>query len=196
MLSPEDQTFRPPRVSASHAATHPADTDVSQAEGEVPSIRNPVPTTRDARRIQWEQTGEVPSAAGGAETAQSNTGDGRREAKHPHSILDPEQFVPFLRTEFTFPAIDTYVEARFARLGLVPILEEAGVLPRVEDPNPYDLAEETAAYEQYWAEHPDEHDAFFARIEERRQMLRYLHIGAILGHVAGRDLYPGRSFPR
>ena len=196
MSSPEDQTFRPHHVSAFQAATHPSGANISQAEVEASSIYSLAQTLGDARRVQWEQTGEVPSTAGGAETPQSNTGDGRREAKHPHSILDPEQFVPFLRTEFTFPAIDTYVEARFARLGLVPILEEAGVLPRVEDPNPYDLAEETAAYEQYWAEHPDEHDAFFARIEERRQMLRYLHIGAILGHVAGRDLYPGRSFPR
>lgn len=139
---------------------------------------------------------EPVGASNRSEPERSEATRGKSDAGREPSQLDPERLVPFLKTEFTFPAIDTYIEARFERVGLLSILEQAGVLPQLEDPNPYDLEHETAAYEQWWAQHPDEQDVFIARLEERQLLLKYLHIGAIVGYITGRDLYSGRDFPR
>jgi hypothetical protein len=118
-----------------------------------------------------------------------------RNRSSEQNHLDPEQIIPFLQREFTFPAIDTYIEARFEQVGVLPILEQAGILPPLTDLNPYHPEEEAASYEQWWAEHPTEQEVYNEQFHMRQQLLKYLHIGALVGILAGRPLYPGRTFP-
>lgn len=105
------------------------------------------------------------------------------------------QLTAFLEQEFKVPALDVYVEAKFKKGGLLAVLEQAGVLPVAENPNPYGVEQEEEKFEQWANEHPEEQEAFNRRMDERAIALKYLHIGALLGHMVGKHLYPGRKLP-
>jgi hypothetical protein len=108
---------------------------------------------------------------------------------------NPAQFAEFLEQEFSYPAVDVYIETKLRRTGWLPVLEQAGVIPGGADPNPFDAEQEQDQYEQWWREHPAELEMFSQNFEQRIRALKYLHIGAIIGRIAGRRLYPGRVFP-
>lgn len=104
--------------------------------------------------------------------------------------------VEFLSNEFHFPAIDLYIEQQFARRGWLATLEQAGVLPTLISPNPFDLELDEAAHIQWWQEHPRELETFEAAQQTRRTLLKVLHIGALIGHWDGARLYLGRNLPK
>lgn len=122
------------------------------------------------------------------EPRQSPHGDHENDAT-------PDPRVAFLRHEFNFPAIDLYIERKFAEAGFLTVLEDAGVLPVVADPNPFDPTHDETAYDLWWAAHPAEFDVYDQQSAERRTILKHLHIGALVAHLAGRNLYPGRDLP-
>lgn len=66
--------------------------------------------------------------------------------------------------------------------GMLVKLEEAGIMPIVDNPNPFDTsAEELEQHEQWWKDHPVEAEEFARNCEKRNEILRYLYIGALLG---------------
>jgi hypothetical protein len=104
--------------------------------------------------------------------------------------------VEFLSNEFHFPAIDLYIERQFERRGWLATLEQAGILPVVVSPNPFDPKQDEAAHTQWWQQHPSELEAFEEKQEARQAILKVLHIGALIGHLDGARLYPGRNLPQ
>lgn len=66
------------------------------------------------------------------------------------------------------------------KAGLLTALEEIGVLPAIEIPNPYHQEHEAEQNEQWWTDHPTESEQFVAAFDERDTILRYLLMGAII----------------
>ena len=65
--------------------------------------------------------------------------------------------------------------------GLLSRLEQGGVLPIVENPNPFDPDLDEDQHERWWEEHPQEAEVFNRAIDKRNEVLRHLYIGAIIG---------------
>lgn len=116
----------------------------------------------------------------------------RGDASSGENETSPQRLIEFLQGEFYFPAIDLYIERKFEQAGLLDVLEQAEILPVTPDPNPFDPAHDERSYDQWWTDHPDELEVYEQKDEERRTILRYLHIGALIGHLSGGRLYPGR----
>lgn len=77
------------------------------------------------------------------------------------------------------------------RLGLLSRLEDSGILPAVESPNPYDPRHDEQRHEAWWSEHPEK-EAEFGQISEAREIsLKYLLLGSVLGSLY--VLYPRRK---
>ena len=102
----------------------------------------------------------------------------------------------FLSREFTFPAIDLYIERKFEQNGLLPMLEEQGIVPRVVNPNPYNPEGQEEAYDQWWEQHDEEFEAYDRRQSERILALKLVYVGTIIGHLKGKQLLAGRDLPR
>ena len=84
----------------------------------------------------------------------------------------------------------TGFELQLAAAKLLPGLEEAGILPVPENPNPYDPELEEELNNQWSDAHPDEMSEFFQTIEKRDEVLEHLHAGALLGHLLGQRIFP------
>ena len=106
-----------------------------------------------------------------------------------------DRLVEFLRQEYTIPGIDVYVEIKFEQMGLLPSLEQAGILSKAENPNPFDPDKASAQHNQWWAEHPEAENLFSQELAKRAEVLRYLHIGALVREMAGHRFYAGRDLP-
>jgi hypothetical protein len=76
-----------------------------------------------------------------------------------------------------------YLEALLEEKGLLSRLEEADILPRVENPNPFDVELEEQLNEQWAREHPDEMAKFEKDFEEREHILRLLYVGGLLTYI-------------
>lgn len=74
-----------------------------------------------------------------------------------------------------------YAEVRFQQAGLIGVLEDSGILPSEENPNPHDIRREPVEHERWWSEHPEAGDAFDQDIRVREERLRLLYIGTLLG---------------
>jgi hypothetical protein len=65
--------------------------------------------------------------------------------------------------------------------GLLDRLEEAKIVPIVENPNPYDPDVDEDKHERWWEEHREEAEDFERSVDRRSETLRHLYIGAIIG---------------
>jgi hypothetical protein len=65
--------------------------------------------------------------------------------------------------------------------GLLSRLEQAGIVPTVENPNPYDPELDEDQHERWWEEHLPEAEKFDRAVDRRNEVLRYLYIGATIG---------------
>ena len=72
-------------------------------------------------------------------------------------------------------------EIRLALAGLMPRLEQARIVPAIEDPNPYDAIDEIEAHEKWWLNHPEASQTFLQLIEKRNEVLRIMYVGACIG---------------
>lgn len=122
------------------------------------------------------------------------SGEGKAEAGE-NTKATTDRLREFLRQEYTFPGIDVYAETKFAQMGLLSSLEQAGILPRAENPNPFDPAQAEAQHNQWWVEHPEAGTMFSQELAKRAEVLRCLHIGALIREMVGRPFYRGRDLP-
>lgn len=65
--------------------------------------------------------------------------------------------------------------------GLLSRLEQARILPLVENPNPYDPPQNMDEHDQWWEQHPEEAMKFDMQVDKRNEVLRCLYIGALIG---------------
>lgn len=83
------------------------------------------------------------------------------------------------------PAYTTLFENDLDKAGLLSGLEELGILPVAQNPNPFDADLEEKQHEQWWDEHPEAAKGFHEILEKRLEILESLHIGAIIGYLLG-----------
>ncbi|MCB0176123.1 MAG: hypothetical protein KDJ97_36835 [Anaerolineae bacterium] len=72
-------------------------------------------------------------------------------------------------------------EIQLTGAGLLPRLEQARIVPAVENPNPYDTGDEIDKHEQWWDDHPNESKTFVDLLEKRNDALRIMYVGARIG---------------
>ena len=65
--------------------------------------------------------------------------------------------------------------------GFLPRFEQAGIVPAVENPNPYNTGDELDRHEKWWDDHPQETETFLQLMERRNEILRVLYVGALVG---------------
>jgi len=64
---------------------------------------------------------------------------------------------------------------------LLSRLEQAGIVPVVDNPNPHNPDLDEEQHEQWWEEHPQEAMKFEESVDKRNEVLRHLFIGALIG---------------
>lgn len=101
------------------------------------------------------------------------------------SEFTPEKLIEFFKREYKVQSNLGYIifEQRLKNEGLLPALEEVGVVPQ-EIKNPYDRNSERVQYEQWGAEHPE--------YVQRAETITYLHAGALIDLILDRQ-YPQRK---
>jgi hypothetical protein len=65
--------------------------------------------------------------------------------------------------------------------GLLDRLEEAKIVPIVDNPNPHDPDVDEDEHERWWEEHPQKAEDFERSVDRRNEILRHLYIGAVIG---------------
>jgi hypothetical protein len=105
---------------------------------------------------------------------------------------DTDRLIEFLRREYKNAFLDVLLEVQLEKVRLLSVLESAGILPVVKNPNPFELELEEEQHEQWWKEHPAEEEEFSRNVENRDKILRYLYIGMTLGHLFP-ELFPNRQ---
>jgi len=73
-----------------------------------------------------------------------------------------------------------YFETQLRKSGLLSDLEQIGVIPIVENPNPYDPELDEGKNEKWALEHPIETETFEEAFEKKDKILRILLIGSII----------------
>jgi hypothetical protein len=96
--------------------------------------------------------------------------------------IDPhrEKCLELIQTLLEMPATSILLEADLSKLDLDSNLEELGILPVIECPNPFDPELEEEEHEKWWSEHEEEGEKFSSAIEERELVMKYITIGCIL----------------
>ncbi|MBI4130796.1 hypothetical protein HY468_05745 [Candidatus Roizmanbacteria bacterium] len=83
-----------------------------------------------------------------------------------------------------------FIEVELGRL--LPALEETGIVPVVESPNPYNPEVDKEKFEQWITEHQKEMDEFRRNLEKHEEILTYLYFGATLDRFLD-ELIPQRK---
>ncbi len=91
-----------------------------------------------------------------------------QRAEQPKSA---DRIGEFLQWTYEHPFTDIAAELELEKYKLLTPLEETGILPKNEEPNPYGPDESPNEYEQWWEAHPDEQQAFLANITWRDRSL-------------------------
>lgn len=78
------------------------------------------------------------------------------------------------------PASSIFFEAQLEASGLLPHLEHLGIVPNVEQPNPYDPDTDLAQSEQWWGLHPEERARFAHNFRTQQARMLQLFVGATL----------------
>ena len=73
------------------------------------------------------------------------------------------------------------LETQLLLTGLLPRLEQAGIVPVIESPNPYEFGDDAVKHEQWWENHPAEVEQFLEGVEKRDEVFRILYVGALIG---------------
>ena len=80
-------------------------------------------------------------------------------------------------------------EFNLLEAGILEKLTSSGVIPTVEDPNPYDPENEEHLHNQWWDEHPQETQEWIEINRQRSKIVQALYIGSLIG-VGMRELVP------
>ena len=71
-------------------------------------------------------------------------------------------------------------ELKLHTAGLLVRLEEAGIVPKLTCPNPYDPEREEGLHNQWWDEHEQEAAEYSERFHKREETIRYMYFGTLL----------------
>lgn len=74
-----------------------------------------------------------------------------------------------------------HFEAILRRTGMLANLEASGLVPTVENRNPFDPITQTSEHDRWWLDHPSERRQFRQSVEGRQKALRQIHAGVALG---------------
>lgn len=85
-----------------------------------------------------------------------------------------------LRQEFENREKDIRFEAHLQRRGLLSDLEASGVLPKAENPNPFDPVVDLHRHDMFWRKHAEQQREFSESVSLRHRVLRWLRIGSLL----------------
>lgn len=88
-----------------------------------------------------------------------------------------------LRDLFQHPAMDVYIEAKLAQNGILSILEDAGIVPVVSNPNQFDPTTQQALHDNWWREHDEAASQFQAELVQREQALKQVYMGMLLSSL-------------
>ncbi len=99
----------------------------------------------------------------------------------PLDVKTRERLIEFLRANNQNPISPMHAEIRLERAGLIEVLEEAGILAPIENPNPIDITASEFEHDKWWAEHPTAGEAFDAKLRERDDKIVLLYLGAMIG---------------
>lgn len=83
--------------------------------------------------------------------------------------------------EYKNPEGRIVFERDLASSGWLMRLEQVGILPVLENPNPFDPEMEEQQHEQWWEEYPNEEEQYGRNVERREDILKYLYVGTLLG---------------
>ena len=125
---------------------------------------------------RWPEIGYAPMSGGGNSEAPM----GQEEVKNRFSR---QRAFDYLKKVHEDPSSSTYFELTLNQAELLPGLEESGILPVPGNPNPFDPEFEEEQHEQWWQAHPEEGEEFGRMIDKRREIFRYLYIGAAIGRL-------------
>ena len=64
---------------------------------------------------------------------------------------------------------------------LLSRLEQTGIVPIVDNPNPYNPEIDEQQHEHWWDEHPQEAKKFEQEVDKRNDVLRHIYIGTLIG---------------
>ena len=107
---------------------------------------------------------------------------GEGELFPENNNIDSTKLFEYLKKVHSRPSYySAFFELELHRTGLISQLEADGVVPIVNNPNPYDPETTEEQHEQWWDEHPEEGAKFSAKIDHRELTLLNLYIGSILG---------------
>lgn len=116
----------------------------------------------------------------------------RSQQANPEAASDlddlREKILGILQEVQDTPAYAGVFEGDLDHLGLLSALEELGIMPVVENPNPFNVESDEDQHDQWWKQHPEEAGEFHRDFERREDVLKHLYFGAILGHLAGARL--------
>lgn len=89
----------------------------------------------------------------------------------------------------TDPTIPILMEVSLIKANLLKPLEDRGVVPTVDNPNPHDPIAEASKHDRWWRQHPTERAAFCSAIETRQHALWCIYVGMQLtGMQIGKDV--------
>lgn len=88
-----------------------------------------------------------------------------------------------LRDLFQHPAMDVYIEAKLAQNGILSILEDAGIVPVVSNPNQFDPTTQQDLHDSWWREHEEAASQFQAKLVQREQALKQVYMGMLLSSL-------------
>lgn len=77
------------------------------------------------------------------------------------------------------------LEAQLARSGLLTVLEEDGVVPVVDSPNPHHPEAEREMHERWWYEHPESRSAYHTARRARESAILLILLGSMVGGMFG-----------
>ena|SRR5258708_38301749 len=122
-------------------------------------------------------------------TSESNQGQRNADSLRKLGELSKRGILDYLSKVQQEPTYSLYFEVMLNKVGLLPELESAGIVPVVTNPNPFNVESEEEQHEQWWNDHPEVGEKFSNEVETRELRLRELFMGAVLGHVFD-DLFP------
>ena len=118
-----------------------------------------------------------------------SSGSQQADPEQSNALSDlREKILGVLQEVQQTPAYADIFEFDLERLGLLSEMEELGIVPVAENPNPFSVESDEDRHEQWWKQHPVEAEEFHRRSENREEILKHLYFGAILGRLAGEKL--------
>ena len=122
-----------------------------------------------------------------------------RSSSRPARAVNPavsnksDERIDSLRAELAKSVTPFLVEVALSKVGVLQDLEEIGLVPVLENPNPFDIDTDEAAHENWWENHPAEAEQFERAYHLRERVLNAIYAGTVLGNFLRSPILPKDS---